>query len=56
MEDRVKTGIKGLDELIGRLTKNSSILLSGEAGTGKPYFPCNLYTPAPKILVKPASM
>ena len=39
MEDRVKTGIKGLDELIGGgLPKNSSILLSGEAGTGKTIF------------------
>ncbi len=39
MEDRVKTGIKGLDELIGGgLPKSSSILLSGEAGTGKTIF------------------
>ncbi len=39
MEERVKTGIKGLDELIeGGLPKSSSILLSGEAGTGKTIF------------------
>ena len=39
MEDRVKTGIKGLDELIGGgFPKSSSILLSGEAGTGKTIF------------------
>lgn len=37
--DRVKTGINGLDELIGGgLPKSSSILLSGEAGTGKTIF------------------
>ena len=42
MEDRVKTGIKGLDELIGGgLPKNSSILLSGEAGTGKYGLSCS---------------
>ncbi|KYC44308.1 MAG: circadian clock protein KaiC [Candidatus Methanofastidiosum methylothiophilum] len=39
MDDRVKTGIKGLDELIGGgLPRSSSILLSGEAGTGKTIF------------------
>jgi len=39
MNDRVKTGVKGLDELIGGgLPKSSSILLSGEAGTGKTIF------------------
>lgn len=38
MEDRVKTGIKGLDELIGGgLPKNSSILLSGEGRNRKNY-------------------
>ncbi len=39
MDERVKTGIKGLDELIGGgLPQSSSILLSGEAGTGKTIF------------------
>lgn len=36
MIDRVKTGIPGLDELIGGgIPKESSILLTGVAGTGK---------------------
>lgn len=34
--ERVKTGIRGLDELIeGGFPKNSSILITGSAGTGK---------------------
>ncbi len=38
-QERVKTGISGLDELIeGGLIPNSSILLRGEAGSGKTIF------------------
>jgi KaiC/GvpD/RAD55 family RecA-like ATPase len=38
-QDRVKTGISGLDELVeGGLIPNSSILLRGEAGSGKTIF------------------
>lgn len=39
MIERVKTGIKGLDELInGGIPKESTVLLSGGAGTGKTLF------------------
>lgn len=39
MGNRVRTGVKGLDELIGGgFPETSSILLSGEAGTGKTIF------------------
>jgi len=38
-QERVKTGISGLDELLeGGLVPNSSILLRGEAGSGKTIF------------------
>jgi len=39
MSDRVKTGIYGLDELIeGGFPKGRTILITGEAGTGKTIF------------------
>jgi circadian clock protein KaiC len=39
MHDRIKTGVKGLDNLIdGGLVKNSVNLLSGAPGTGKTIF------------------
>ncbi len=38
-DERLKTGIPGMDELIdGGFPKNSTILLSGEPGTGKTIF------------------
>lgn len=33
--DRVSTGVKGLDKLFGGYPKGSSVLISGNAGTGK---------------------
>jgi len=40
--ERVKTGIKGLDELIfGGFPKNSTILIAGTTGTGKTTFGLN---------------
>ena len=55
MEDRVKTGIKGLDELIGEAYEKIINITVWERNRKDHIFPAFIYS-ALKILVKPASM